>query len=260
MDFVDVGERRTGAVGDHEIVNHEPIQQVAGHATHLDDPVRVVLQQRGDAFAHEIPPEVRVGEPEHEEHYQHRDDSDCSEQVQQSPAHQKASPIERCSTILSNTPQKPRPTVANLRRVFRVTRRFSPSITASVTTGSVSERPGLIPISTLMGPTGDLYLTPNPGVTAALLGGSSGFVLWPTYPASMKPAPKSCFHSGKRSSALTSATKLPPSGLVWKSMRSRSSTFGSHVLMSAVPAHAGFSSRSFDEAMESTLGPSWFSP
>src|SRR3954468_20790011 len=108
----------------------------------------------------------------------------------------------------------------------------------SVITGRDWLPPGDNPISARIGPTGEAYLTPKPGVTAPLLRGRSGLVFWVTNPASTNPAPIRLPQIGKRASTLPSTTKFPPSGRGSKSRSLRLPALGSHCVTSAPLTHA----------------------
>src|ERR1700682_618773 len=110
----------------------------------------------------------------------------------------------------------------------------------SVTTGRDSVVPGLNPISARMGPTGERYLNPNPGVMAVLFLARVGFVLWLTIPASTNTAPISCCHTGNRASTLPSTTKFPPSGRGSKSRSLRAPALGLQVVTAVPDLHATF--------------------
>src|SRR2546423_5369532 len=110
----------------------------------------------------------------------------------------------------------------------------------SVTTGRDSLLPGLNPISARMGPTGERYRNPNPGVTAVAFLAKVGLVLWLTIPPSTNTAPYSCCHTGKRVSTLASTTKLPPSGRGSKSRSLRGPILGSQAVTSVPDVHAAF--------------------
>src|SRR5512138_1301352 len=114
-------------------MERESLEEISGHLSNLDDPVRVVLEQRDYSLSDLLASPVGVRYGEYSDHQDDDDDRDRSEKSDQALSHQKASPIERWRVSLSRTPRNPPVIGLKCRRSTSVTRRVFPSITSSVT-------------------------------------------------------------------------------------------------------------------------------
>src|SRR6185295_7460974 len=152
------------------------------------------------------------------------------------------------------------------RLIFSGTRRSRPvASTAVVTTVSSSVRRGLYPRSTRIGPTGDLYRKPTPGVAAKLprttCRKSCRFCkrLPPTAPASRNAAHSILRAKGTRNSTLPSSSDVPPTGRAVNELVDSPGAFGSHVW---IAVSLDVSHRTLSRLTRGTVrirGPSWFS-
>src|SRR5688500_2470579 len=136
-------------------MNRESLAKISGDPADSQNAVRVVLESRLDPPPHLLVSPLRSRHRVDGNEHDQRDNRDRCEKADEKLPHQNASPIDRCRVIRSSTPLRPDRTGRSRRLCSSSTRRLSPLMTLSVTTGSVSSSPGLIPKSTRIGPTGE---------------------------------------------------------------------------------------------------------